>query len=159
MGEFFAELLKKVYINQNFFWLMISYYGIAYAEKHELHHLSKASWVLFVIFGVSVIISLVAYTIEYWTKKWYDAKSHRIEYIKKVIATNMRKKAKRSDCWFDDLWHRIKKNWPGLLCGIGGILFLSLTTCCLGRFAGIALSIVALILGLYSSDIEIEEFE
>lgn len=159
MGKFLAELLKKVYINQNFFWLMISYYGIAYAEKHELHHLSKASWVLFVIFGVSVIISLIAYTVHYWTKKWYEAKQHRIDYIKKVIDTNMRKKTKKSDCWLDDLWARIKKNWLSLLCGIGGILFLSLTTCCLGRIAGIALSIIALILGMYSSDLEWEEFD
>lgn len=138
---------------------MISYYGIAYADNHKLLYLSKASWVLFVIFGVSVVISITAYTVEYWARKWYRAKYHRIEYIKKVIATNMRKKAKRSDCWLDDLWARIKKNWPGLLCGIGGILFLSLTTCCFGRIAGIALSIVALILGMYSSDLEWGEFD
>ena len=74
MKETMIEIMKKVYINQNFIWLIFSYFGIWFADMHNAENLSKASWILFIVSGISVIICLIAYTIEYCIKKYKAAK-------------------------------------------------------------------------------------
>ena len=69
------KILENLSINQNVICLVLSYIDIAYATSHNgLMCLSCMCWILFIISSLSVIISLIAYSIEYWAKKWYRAK-------------------------------------------------------------------------------------
>ena len=69
------KILENLSINQNVICLVLSYIGIAYAASHnDLMCLSCMCWILFIASSLSVIISLIAYSIEYWAKKWYRAK-------------------------------------------------------------------------------------
>ena len=69
------KILENLSINQNVICLVLSYIGIAYATSHNgLMCLSCMCWILFIISSLSVIISLIAYSIEYWAEKWYRAK-------------------------------------------------------------------------------------
>ena len=69
------KILENLSINQNVICLVLSYIGIAYAKSHNgLMCLSCMCWILFIVSSLSVIISLIAYSIEYWAKKWYRAK-------------------------------------------------------------------------------------
>lgn len=74
MKETMIEIMKKVYINQNFIWLIFTYLGIWFADAHNAENLSNASWILFIVSGISVIICLIAYTIEYCIKKYKSSK-------------------------------------------------------------------------------------
>ena len=69
------KILENLSINQNVICLVLSYIGIAYATSHNgLMCLSCMFCKLFIVSSLSVIISLIAYSIEYWAKKWYRAK-------------------------------------------------------------------------------------
>ena len=70
MKERFVQLLKKLTLNQNFLWLIFAYFGVWFADSNELDCLCKASWIIFLLIGISVIICLIFYTIDYCRKKW-----------------------------------------------------------------------------------------
>ena len=77
MKESFAKFLENVTINQIFLWLILTYFGIWFSESQEMDCLCKASWILFILTGISVIICMIFYTIEYCTRKWKKTKSHK----------------------------------------------------------------------------------
>lgn len=64
------KILEKLYINQNVICWVLSYVGVAYAEANNLYNLSCASWFLFIAFSISVILSMIFYTVHYCRKKW-----------------------------------------------------------------------------------------
>lgn len=69
------KILENLKINQNVICLVLSYIGIAYAVTDKnLMCLGCMCWILFIVSSVSVIISLIAYTIQYWAKKWYKTR-------------------------------------------------------------------------------------
>lgn len=69
------KILENISINQNLICVCLSYIGIAYAANHnDLICLGCICWILFIVSSFSVIISLIAYTIEYWAKKWHKIK-------------------------------------------------------------------------------------
>ena len=59
----------KLYINQNLIILIACYIGVAYADMNELRCLCCLSLVLFCLTALSIIATLIAYTIHYWRKK------------------------------------------------------------------------------------------
>lgn len=61
---------KKLYVNQNLITLIACYIGVAYAEQKDLCYLSRASWFLFIFSSISIMITLIFYTIHYCKKKW-----------------------------------------------------------------------------------------
>lgn len=61
---------EKLYVNQNLITLIVCYAGVAYAEPKGLCYLSCASWFLFTVSSISVMVTLVFYTIHYCRKKW-----------------------------------------------------------------------------------------
>lgn len=69
MKDILTRLMEKIYINQNFIWLIFFYFGVWFADVHDAEYLCKASWILFIASGISVIICLIAYTIGYCKKK------------------------------------------------------------------------------------------
>lgn len=60
----------KLYINQNLITLVVCYVGVVYAEKNDLCHLFYASWYLFTFSSISVMITIIFYTIHYCKNKW-----------------------------------------------------------------------------------------
>lgn len=80
MKDFFTQLLKNLYINQNFIWLIFLFMGVCYAHTNKIYCLCRITFVLFVVVGVSVIISAIAYTIEYWAKRIYKRKCYKLRY-------------------------------------------------------------------------------
>ncbi len=80
MNEILTQLLKNLYINQNFIWLVAAYLGVWFTQKENYMVLYISSLVLFIIIGLSVVICLIAYTCEYWCKKMYKAKEYKLEY-------------------------------------------------------------------------------
>ena len=83
MKDAIIQLLKNLYINQNFIWLIMAYIGVWFAKKHHIYCLCKVSFLLFVFIGLSVLSSLIIYSYEYWMKKKYSAAIHKLEYQKK----------------------------------------------------------------------------
>ncbi len=66
------KILDNLKINQNVVCLVLSYIGIAYAARHNnLMCLNCMCWILFIASSISVMITLVFYTIHYCKKKWY----------------------------------------------------------------------------------------
>lgn len=69
------KILEHLYINQNVVCLILSYIGVAYASQHNgLVCLCCLSWILFIASSISVISSLIIYSIEYWARKWHETK-------------------------------------------------------------------------------------
>lgn len=66
------SFLADKYFNQNLICLIISYGGIVIADIKGLDCLQYASWVLFGLTLISVIITTIFYTIEYCIRKWYS---------------------------------------------------------------------------------------
>lgn len=63
------KVFENLSINQNVICLVLSYIGIAYAASHNnLICLGCMCWILFIVSSLAVIITLIAYSIEYWTK-------------------------------------------------------------------------------------------
>lgn len=79
-----SQLLKNLYINQNFIWLVVAYIGVWFAQGQNYTLLYWASFVLFVLTGLSVGVCLIAYTIEYWCKKYCKAQEYKIDYQSKL---------------------------------------------------------------------------
>ena len=77
MKEIFIKLIESLTINQNFIWLVLVYFGVWFADKHGSKYLCIASWALFILIGISVLICLIFYTIDYCTKKWRKSKSYK----------------------------------------------------------------------------------
>lgn len=69
------KFVENVSLNQNLIILIVCYMGVAYADMHNLCCLCHISWLLFIASVVSVLFSLVFYTIEYCNKKWNKVKS------------------------------------------------------------------------------------
>lgn len=80
MKDFFTQLLKNLYINQNFIWLIFLFMGVCYAYTNKICCLCRITFVLFIVVGVSVIISAIAYTIEYWAQRIYKRKCYSLKY-------------------------------------------------------------------------------
>ncbi len=74
----FLKLLNKfmenMSLNQNLIILIVCYIGVAFAGLHNLSCLCHISWLLFIASVISVLFSLVFYTIEYCNKKWRKVK-------------------------------------------------------------------------------------
>ena len=70
MDNSYIKILKDLYINQNVIFWGLSYIGVAYAEVNHLCYLSCACWVLFLFSSISIMITLIFYTIHYCRKKW-----------------------------------------------------------------------------------------
>ncbi len=80
MASEVLKILENVKINQNVICLVLSYIGVAYATTDEdLMCLNCMCWILFTASSLSVIISLIAYTFQYWAKKWYKAQHPKQE--------------------------------------------------------------------------------
>ena len=70
-----VKILDNVKVNQNVLCWVLSYVGIAYAAPHpELACLCSLCRLLFVLCSVSVVSSLIVYSIAYWAHKWQKAK-------------------------------------------------------------------------------------
>lgn len=59
----------KIYLNQNLWVLVLSLTILGIAEYFKLDVLFWFGFILSLITGISVIITMIPYTIEYWTKK------------------------------------------------------------------------------------------
>lgn len=64
------SFLADKYFNQNLICFIIGYVGIFFANIKEMECLQCASWVVFGIALISVIITTIFYTIEYCIRKW-----------------------------------------------------------------------------------------
>ena len=64
------KILENLSINQNVICWVLSYIGVAYAEANNLCYLSCAGWFLFLLSSISIMITLIFYTIHYCRKKW-----------------------------------------------------------------------------------------
>lgn len=80
MKDFLTQLLKNIYINQNFIWLIFLFVGVCYAYINKICCLYRVTFVLFLVVGVLVVISAIAYTIAYWSKKNYKKKCYNLSY-------------------------------------------------------------------------------
>ena len=79
-----AEIIEKILskmenlsLNQNLITLIVCYIGVAFASMHGFDCLCQISWLLFIASAISVLISLIFYTIEYCKKKWYRGKTYQ----------------------------------------------------------------------------------
>lgn len=72
------KILDKLSINQNVICWILSYIGIAYAAQYPNSEAMKClccfCQMLFLVFSLSVVSSMIVYSIEYWTKKWHKSK-------------------------------------------------------------------------------------
>lgn len=70
------KIIEKldIYINQNLLILIVSFVGLGFTEYNKLQNgwLYKLSMILSIASLFSVIVSLVAYTFNYWVKKTRD---------------------------------------------------------------------------------------
>lgn len=69
------SFLADKYFNQNLVCLIISYAGIFIANEKAIC-LQCASWIVFGIALISVVITTIFYTIEYCIRKWCIAQNH-----------------------------------------------------------------------------------
>lgn len=89
MGNRDIKILENLYINQNTICLIISYIGIVYiANNVDTQNcivclVNCFCMILFLASAISVISTLIAYSIEYCKKKWYKGKKHQVEYENK----------------------------------------------------------------------------
>lgn len=83
----FAQLIKKIYINQNFIWLIFTFAGGIIAHNNHMQCLCKLTVILFIIIGISVIFSAIAYTIDYCAKRIYKTKCYTLRYKYRYDAT------------------------------------------------------------------------
>ena len=77
------SFLADKYFNQNLICLIIGYAGIVVASIKKIECLQCASWILFGLSLMSVVITLVFYTIEYCSRKWYKTQNHKLDYDNK----------------------------------------------------------------------------
>ena len=86
------KILDKLSINQNIIGLIVSYIGVVYIAQLDVYNgywycivsfIGCLCSVLFFVCALSVISSMIVYAIEYWEKKWYKGKGHKIEYENK----------------------------------------------------------------------------
>lgn len=84
------KILENLYINQNVICLILSYIGIVYIANNldeQQNCIVCLTYclcmILFLVSLTSVISSLIAYSIEYWKKKWYKGKGYKEEYENK----------------------------------------------------------------------------
>jgi hypothetical protein len=87
MKEFFVQLLKNLYINQNFIWLIFLHLGLLLAHANKVCCLFKITFVIYIIVGISVISSTIAYAIDYWTRRMYKRKCYKLRYEYRRNAT------------------------------------------------------------------------
>ena len=80
MEKVFEQLLKNIYINQNFIWLIFIFAGNVIAHNYKIPCLCKLTIVLFILVGISVISSTIAYAIVYWSKRIYKRKCYKLRY-------------------------------------------------------------------------------
>lgn len=64
------SFLADKYFNQNLICLIISYSGVVVADLRGLDCLQCASWIIFGLTLIPVIITTIFYTIEYCVRKW-----------------------------------------------------------------------------------------
>ena len=83
------SFLADKYFNQNLICLIIGYAGVVIASIKGLECLQCASWIIFGLALMSVVITLVFYTIEYCTRKWYKTQNHKLDYDKKSLGGNL----------------------------------------------------------------------
>ena len=83
------KALDNLSINQNIIGLIVSYIGVVYIAQLEVYNsywyclvsfIDCLCSVLFFVCTLSVISSMIVYAIEYWKKKWYKGKGHKVEY-------------------------------------------------------------------------------
>lgn len=77
------DCLEKFSINQNFIWLVLTFFGIWFANKEGEECLGRVLWVLFMILCVSVVLCAIAYTYEYCARKCSNAHNHKSKCKKK----------------------------------------------------------------------------
>lgn len=82
----FLEIIKRLFtcLNQNVLIFVVFYVGMVYADQHNIDFLYNICQFVFILSLVSVSVSLIVYTIEYGSKKWYKAKEHEFDYKNKV---------------------------------------------------------------------------
>lgn len=97
MGD--IKILDSLSINQNIVGLAISYAGVVYIAKLDVDNSWSCCLVsfigclcsfLFFTCALSVMSSMIAYAIEYWAKKWYKFRGHKLhfEYQQKMADIN-----------------------------------------------------------------------
>lgn len=90
MKEVLIQLLKNLYVNQNFIWLIFLYIGLLFAHANNACCLYKITFIIYIIVGVSVISSTIAYAIHYWARQMYKRKCYKLryEYRRDAVASN-----------------------------------------------------------------------
>ncbi len=90
MKDFLTQLLKNLYINQNFIWLIFLHIGLLLAHANKVYCVFKITFIIYIVVGISVISSTIAYAIEYWVKRMFKKKCHKLryEYRRDAVTTN-----------------------------------------------------------------------
>lgn len=85
------DCLEKFSINQNFIWLVLTFFGIWFANKEGEECMCRVLWVLFMILFVSVVLCAIAYTYEYCVRKCCKANDRKSGSRKEHIENNSSK--------------------------------------------------------------------
>lgn len=163
MKDVLVQLLKNLYINQNFIWLIFLFIGVCFAHCYKICFLCKITSVIFFVVGLSVVSSTIVYAIEYWARKWYKAKKHKLNYIEERRKMGVKNQKEQNALhWLNDLLKRICKNKYSLIFSISSLLLLTFGQSLphnLGPIVGVLLGVIAILINLYSSDIYWEEYD
>lgn len=93
VGKGFANALSKWYLNQNLLTLIASLIALYYGEKCNLCVLTYLGCILSIVFGILVIITMIAYTFEYCMRKCYKAKRLKLDHKKRARCYSDRSKS------------------------------------------------------------------
>jgi ATP/ADP translocase len=113
-GKAIANALSNWSLNQNLLSLIASLIALYYGEKRGLCSLQFVGLFLSFIFGLTVIITMIIYTYEYWVRKFWKAKRHILEYDRENTC-NKRRERLCKDCKFCNVReekqkHKVDKN-------------------------------------------------
>lgn len=87
MKEVLIQMLKNIYLNQNFIWLIFLYIGVWFADKHNAFCLCKVTMIMLIIVCVSVASSAIVYAYEYWANRIFKIKCYNLRYKYRCDAT------------------------------------------------------------------------
>ena len=88
MDSSLFSIFNGKYFNQNLICFIIAYLGAFFANKYGVCELTVICYGLLWISSISLFATLLAYAVEYCSKRYYKAKCHKIRYdYAKKIAT------------------------------------------------------------------------
>lgn len=88
MDNSLFSIFNGKYFNQNLICFIIAYLGEFFASKYEVYELTVICNGLLWISAVSLFATLLAYAVEYCSKRYYKARCHKVRYnYAKKIAT------------------------------------------------------------------------